>query len=853
MKTVELKKNFFWTGIKDPELRVFDIIMETEFGTTYNSYVLKGSEKTAIFETAKEKYADAYIDKLKSVTDIKDINYVIVNHTEPDHAGSLEYLLAENPAIKVVGSATALNFLREICNCDFNGVVVKDGDVLSLGDRTLRFIGAANLHWPDSMYTYIEEDKVLITCDSFGSHYCEGVLASEITDYEGYERALKYYFENILGPFRPFLLKAIEKIEKLDIDMICPGHGPVLDEDPWKIVEKCREWSVQVSPFGKKTVVIPYVSAYGYTQMLADRIEEGIRAAGDIDVRKYDLVTADMAEVMGDVFWADGLLFGTPTILGDALKPVWDVLTAMYPPVHSGKIASAFGSFGWSGEGVPNIMGRLAQLRMKLYGEGLKIRFKPGKAQLEDAFNFGYGFGKSVLQGKIVEVRKNEVPVEREWKCLVCGEIVRGVEPPESCPVCGVGPDKFVAVETEKITFQSQESDNILIIGGGIAGLRAAEAIRKRNPVCRIEIVSDEEVFCYNRPMLTKGILSEFDALNFFTKQLDWYEENRISFSLGVKVEKIVLAEKKIVLADGTEKKYDRLIYAAGAECNRIPIPGADLDGVELIRKLADANRIRERLAEVENVAVIGGGILGLEAAWEFTKAKKKVTVLEVAPRLMGRQLDAAGSELLRKSMEDAGAAVITGAAIDRIDGNDKADGVVLKDGSRIPAELVVISAGIRPNAALGVEAGLAGDRFIEVDSHMQTSDPDVFACGDTAAIDGVSIGIWSQAEETGKVAGANCAGDSVEYGGVTPSNAFTGFGTELFSIGDTGNTPDGHYKTIEFSENAKGYYRKLFFLNGRFCGGILMGDTSASVKLIEAYEKKVTMSDNLVKELVFQ
>lgn len=852
MKTLELKKGFYWAGILDPNLRVFDIIMETKFGTTYNSYVLKGSEKTALFETAKEKFMGDYMAKLKEVVDIKDIDYIIVDHTEPDHAGSAKYLLEENPAIKLVGSATAINFMREICNMEFNAVVVKDGDTISLGDKTLKFIGAQNLHWPDSMYTYIVEDKTLVTCDSFGSHYSlDAVLASKIVNRDDYMEALRYYYDNIIGPFKPYVLKAIDKIRDLDIDMICPGHGPVLDSNPWEIVDIYEKWSTEVNPNARKTVVIPYVSAYGYTGMLADKIEEGIRAAGDIEVRKYDLVTANLDTVMGDIYWADGILLGTPTILGEALKPIWDITTSIFPGTHGGKFASAFGSYGWSGEGVPNIIARLKQLRMKVYGEGFRVRFKPSEAQLEDAFDFGFGFGSSVLAGKIIEKEELVAPVVREWKCLVCGEIVRGTQPPEACPVCGVGPDKFVPVETKEIKFQSQEAENIVIIGGGIAGLSAAEAARKRNPVCSIEIISDEEVFCYNRPMLTKGILSEFEALNFFTKQLDWYEENRIKTTLGVKVTAIDRDNKQITLDNGETRKYDKLIYAAGAECNRPPIKGADKKGVEVIRKLADANKIRESLGSVNNVAVIGGGILGLEAAWEFMRAGKKVTIIEAAPAIMGRQLDAKGSALLKAAAIKAGAVVSEGAGVDEITGEGRADGVKTSDGTVYPADLVIISAGIRPNADLAKEAGLDGDRFVEVDDTMRTSDPSIFACGDTAAMNGVSIGIWAQADGMGKVAGANAVGDSETYSHVTPSNTFTGFNTAVFSIGDVGHGSDGHYKEIEISEESKGFYRKMFFLNGRFCGGILIGDTSKSVEMMKAYDKKAAVKDEVILSLM--
>ena len=153
MKTLKLKEGLYWTGILDPQLRVFDIIMNTEYGTTYNSYLLQGSEKTALFETAKAKCMDEYLDKLTSLIDIKDIDYIIVDHTEPDHAGSAEKLIEINPAIKLVGTATAISFMKEICNTEFASVIVKEGDTLSLGDKTLMFIAAPNLHWPDAMYT----------------------------------------------------------------------------------------------------------------------------------------------------------------------------------------------------------------------------------------------------------------------------------------------------------------------------------------------------------------------------------------------------------------------------------------------------------------------------------------------------------------------------------------------------------------------------------------------------------------------------------------------------------------------------------------------------------------------------
>ena len=407
MRTLKLKDDIYWVGVLDPNLKVFDVIVETEFGTSYNAYVVKGSEKTAIFETAKENFLDEYIEKLEEVTPISEIDYLVVNHTEPDHAGSVKYLLEKNPNITIVGSRSAINFMREIVNLEFKNVVVKDEDVISLGNKTLRFISAPNLHWPDTMFTYVEEDRILISCDAFGCHYClDTVLFSTLKNFKDYEYSLKFYFDHIMSPFKSFVRKAVEKIRDLDIGMICTGHGPVIDKNPRLIIDKYNAMAQETNPNQNKTVIIPYVSAYGYTKILAEEIEKGVKAAGDIEVRKFDLEDADhslIASVAAEWYWADGVLLGSPTILGEALKPIWDLTTAVFASTHGNKIASAFGSYGWTGEAVPNIIMRLGQLKMKIYGEGYRVKFKPSEEQLKSAFEFGKNFGKCVLEGKIVD------------------------------------------------------------------------------------------------------------------------------------------------------------------------------------------------------------------------------------------------------------------------------------------------------------------------------------------------------------------------------------------------------------------------------------------------------------------
>jgi flavorubredoxin len=381
---------------------VFDIVMETEFGTTYNSYVLKGSEKTVVFEASKARFTDTYLKKLDEIVSIKNVDALIVDHTEPDHAGAIERMVELNPALPIVGTTGAINFLKEIVNRPFEARIVKAGDTMNLGGKTLRFIPAPNLHWPDTMFTWIEEDGILVTCDCFGSHYSdEGITNEALASDDDYLKAARYYFDNILGPFKGDVLSALDKINGLDIKTIATGHGPVLTRDPGSIIELYKQWCKDRNPNTKKTVIIPYVSAYGYTASLANEIASGIRLADDIDVRLYDMACSNVDSVMEEILYADGFLLGTPTMVGEALPPIWNIAAGLNAKLHGGKFASVFGSYGWTGEGVPHIMERLRQLKLNVYGEGFRVRFKPDENQLRAAYEFGVGFGESVRDGKL--------------------------------------------------------------------------------------------------------------------------------------------------------------------------------------------------------------------------------------------------------------------------------------------------------------------------------------------------------------------------------------------------------------------------------------------------------------------
>lgn len=886
MKILKLKDNIHWVGSLDPDLDVFDIIMRTEFGTTYNSYVVKGSEKTALIETVKAKFYDDYMEKLKEVNiDLSDVDYIVVSHTEPDHSGSIENIIKENPNIQLVGSKQAIDYMKHICNIEFKSIVVKDGDELSLGDKTFKFYDAKFLHWPDTIFTYLPEDKILFTCDAFGAHYSlDTVLESTIKNNDDYMSAFKYYFDNILGPFKKFFLDAIEKIEGLDIEMVCTGHGPVLDKDPWKIINLSKEYSAAKKPFEGKLVVIPYVSAYGYTKALAETIKKSIEEAG-IKVELYDMVYDDRDKVLERIYWADGIILGSPTMVGDALEPIWEILARLNPIIHKGKVASAFGSYGWSGEAVPNIMQRLKQLRLKTVGEGLKVRFKPSEEELKTAYNFGLEIAGAIepekkkplkkwkcqicgaeVEGEnpparcpvcgvsselFEELKEEKVEIKEEkiykWKCNVCGEIVEGPEPPERCPVCGVGPKYFSKLEDPEEVELSDDKENIVIIGASGAGMGAAVEIRKRNKAADITIISKESVMGYFRPQLSKMLSDDRITIESMTiKGDDWFKENKVKLMLDKVVERIDAANKKVVLDNGEEVPYTKLIIASGAEVFVPPIAGKDKKGVFTLRYAKDGNEIKAYAKGRKTGAVIGGGVLGLEAANELKNLGLKVTVIEMADRILPRQLDHDASKILEQIVKNDGVTFLKGVGTKEIIGDEAVKGILLDNGEIVDAELVIVSTGVKANTKLAENTGIEIKRAIVVNEKMETGVPDIYACGDCAEYMGINYALWSEAIEQGKTAGINVAKGKYTYTTIIPSTTLNAFGSSVFSIGDIGSDPNAEYETYEGNDRKS--YIKLYFKNKILSGGILIGDTSKTVDLVEGFEKSKTMEEMIEK-----
>jgi NADH oxidase (H2O-forming) len=394
-EVLDITSDVKWIGILDYDIVTFDVVMTTEYGTTYNSYFIN-AEKKAIVETSKEKFWDTYLEKIRKVTDPAEIEYIILNHTEPDHSGNLANLLELAPNATVVASRLAIGYLQDFLGKDFKHIIAKDGDTLDLGNKTLRFISAPNLHWPDSMYTYLEEDKLLFTCDSFGCHFADpDMYDDKVGDFGD---AFKYYFDVILKPFSKFMLKAIEKIRPLEINAILTGHGPLLMKDWKKWVDISEQYAKEALQTPQKDFVfIPYVSAYHNTGKMAEAIADGFRSAGNFQVEVADIETMPLGDIDERVARCSALVVGCPTINQNILLPIYKMFAVVSPIRDKGKVAGSFGSYGWSGEAGKLINSTLSNLKLKVHEEGVFVKFTPHEDEYQQCFEYGKALAGKML------------------------------------------------------------------------------------------------------------------------------------------------------------------------------------------------------------------------------------------------------------------------------------------------------------------------------------------------------------------------------------------------------------------------------------------------------------------------
>jgi len=433
----------------------------------------------------------------------------------------------------------------------------------------------------------------------------------------------------------------------------------------------------------------------------------------------------------------------------------------------------------------------------------------------------------------------------KRWRCTVCGYIHEGDGPPESCVLCGADQGQFEAAEEESVEAASNVAGHIVVLGGGIAGVSAAEAARKAAPQARITLLSREERYPYYRLNLTRYLAGEVvpDALPIHREE--WYAEQRVELQRGVSAMRVDPAKREVELRGGDRLNYDKLILACGAHAFVPPIPGAERNGVMTLRTAGEAERILDAVKGGARVVCIGGGLLGLETAGALARQQADVTVLEGHESLMPRQLDPQAGKLLARHLGTVGVKLVMPARVKELVGEEHVSGVLLEGGDTVPADLVILATGVRSNTHLARQAGLNVKHGIVIDNRLFTSNPDILAAGDSAEHAGVLYGNWFVAQSQGSLAGTNAAGKVAEFGGVPRSHTLKVLGLDTFSIGQF-VPQDGSYTCV--AGEGEGTYSGFVFQDNVMVGANLMGDTRLAGAVKHAIETRADYSALLRK-----
>lgn len=473
--------------------------------------------------------------------------------------------------------------------------------------------------------------------------------------------------------------------------------------------------------------------------------------------------------------------------------------------------------------------------------------------------------------------------METSWKCTVCGYIHHGAEPPESCPICGVGRELFTAFETAPTAaptaapsptawrcticdyvhegpeppatcpvcgapaahFKAMDDiaspteavpvgRRLVILGAGIAGISAALQARRSGADVDITVVSKEQGLPYYRLSLTPYLAGLLSDESLPLHPAAFYQEQRIRILHGEAAD-IDRNNRKVKLSDGRTLAYDSLILANGAHPFVPPILGAQREGVLTLRTRTDADELIRRAATARSVACIGGGLLGLEAAGGLLRRGARITVLEGFSYLLPRQLAKPAGERLARHLEGLGMTIRCGVVVKEIVGDEAVAGIKLESGEVIPADLVLVSTGVRPNSFLARLARLDVHNGVVVDDLLRSSDPAIFAAGDVAEHGGVVSGLWSAAYAQGRIAGSNAMGGRALYRPNPPSTRLKVLDVEIFSIGQF-QPPDGSYQVLE--DNGPSSFRRLVCRDGVIVGANLYGDTRLTAAVTEAIEQ---------------
>ncbi|KAL0229856.1 hypothetical protein PCE1_003420 [Barthelona sp. PCE] len=898
-----IKNDLFFVGAHDADLEVFDIVMKTDYHSSYNSYLLRCGDRIVLIDTSKDKFFNQFVDRVNSglkAFGAEGITDFVVLHTEMDHSGALAKMIDRYPEAKIYCSGQAHIYLEKIHNRSFANVTeIKNDCTIDIGGRSFEFYVNPLVHWPDTIQVYVREMCALFTCDVFGAHYCYPpyIPTNSVFDLSGYDDAMQYYFNAIFGPLPKATMNCIESLDRIDgqIDVCCTSHGPLLKEaDFKKVKEMYREWTAHTLRPKTKDTLIVYVSAYGFTEEIAHAIGASLALQGkSVDFINLNGRGADgTAEVMGMLPEYRSLLLGSSTLLNDALPQIWDVARSLNMHVHEGLMVGTFGSFGWSqGKAQTNLSQRFEQVALNEPLHPLRVRFRASASEIEDAKEWGNQFAIALSGGEptrfLPEVAEDYEPEvkytkKQRWRCIICNHVEVSIGPPLSvCSVCGAqGADIWELVEDEEMgELERPFEGHIVVIGAGAAGVSSVQTIRRYNTKARVTLISGESCLPYNRINLTHALSSPDMAKgqDFFLHPAQWYEQNNINLLLSCYVEGIDSSAKKLQLTichtecasmegenvrvcEYDELAYDKLIIATGAKAF-VPYPDViERENVFALRTVDDFwniySCIKRTISKNKrkcNVTFVGGGILALEAASALAMDRSdcKVSIIERSSALLPIQLgyDTDLSNHLLSVIESHNVDVHLGTTV--LDFKPEENGpittLVLDNGAEQDVDVLLFSVGIRANVSLASSMGLETQRGIICDQYLRPfmngiPVDDIFVAGDCAqCLDVFTAPLWGCAMMEGEVAGLNCAAHEPikKFEGRRFPATLHAFSTEIFSVGNVKTESN----TV-LNRSSSQQRRKLVYDGDRLCGGVLIGENT----ICQTLNRAVNTGQSLAK-----
>ena len=388
--TLKISENVYWVGVKDWNRRLFDALITLPEGTSYNSYLILGESKEALIDTVNPGFEREWEEKISSKVNLAEIDYVIMNHAEPDHAGSIPYIMASNGKAKLVTTSKGAKMAQIFYKVPEDRIiVVHDQETLDLGGKTLRFIEAPMLHWPETMFTYIPEDGILFPCDFFGSHVAAGFYDDDLEDLLVYAQR---YWGEIMMPFSTMAQRALEKIRGLKIGIIAPSHGPI-HRNPERILTAYNKWAYGKT---KKKATIVYVTMWNSTEKMIQPIAETLASEG-IEIAIHNLVVADIADIAKDLVDSRAIVLGTPTALAGA-HPLGMyaayLVKALRPPLKFGVVLS---SYGWGGGALKHVQEVLGPSKMEIVG-AMEINGPPTENDVAKITEIGKTLAKKIKE-----------------------------------------------------------------------------------------------------------------------------------------------------------------------------------------------------------------------------------------------------------------------------------------------------------------------------------------------------------------------------------------------------------------------------------------------------------------------